>query len=158
MLNKRRGFKTPIAVQAAQAQERAARFEKRATSYLIAMDTDFGLIGSKRFRSSPTPSVDEAKAFLEELWPKTNIYGPLERVPFEKGPGHTDINRIAPTWVKPRIVTVYLSPNKDGIGRSMRNWIPLAVTNVSLEVLRLLAIKNVTPWDEYLPKDGVTRA
>lgn len=32
-------------------------------SYLIAMDTDFGLIGSKRFRSNPTPSVDEAKAF-----------------------------------------------------------------------------------------------
>jgi hypothetical protein len=110
-------------------------------SYLIAMDTDLGLIGSKRFRSNPTPSVDEAKAFLAKLWPGTTIYGPLERVPF----------------VKPRIVTVYLSGNKYGMGRTMRNWIPLAVTHVSLEVLRSLAIKNQCSWDEYLPKDGVTR-
>ena len=121
------------------------------------MDTDFGLIGSKRFRSNPTPSVDEAKAFLAKLWPGTTIYGPLERVPFEKGPVHTDVNRIATAPIKPRIVTVYLSPNKFGVGRSMRNWIPLAVTHVSLDVLRSLAIKNTTPWDEYLPKDGVTR-
>ena len=126
-------------------------------SYLIAMDTDFGLVGSKRFRSNPTPTVDEAKAFLVKLWPGVNIYGPLESVPLAKGPAHTDVNRVALTFVKPRVITVYLSPNKYGMGRSMRNWIPLAVTNVSLEVLRLLAIKNETSWDEYLPKDGVTR-
>lgn len=127
-------------------------------TYLIAMDTEFGLIGSKRFHLTPTPTVDEAKEFLAELWPDVNIYGPLEKVPFEKGPAQTSPIRITTAPVKPRIVTVYTSGRKDGWGRCMRNWIPLAVTNVSLEVLRQLAIKNVTSWDEYLPKDGVTRA
>jgi len=126
-------------------------------SYLIAMDNRLGLIGSKRFRSNPTPSVDEAKDFVQKLWPGTTVYGPLERVPFEKGPVHTDLVKIAYHPIKPRIVTVYLSPNKFGVGRTMRNWIPPAVTNVSLEVIRRLAIKNQQPWDGYLPKDGVTR-